>query len=423
MQSPVLCREEKLSATQAKEDNQYLREKNARYEFQFKQDAEEKAKMQERLDYLERENKSLSRKKKEHHQEIQDLQKYISELTVEKRALEKDNQAHQAKIQVLSEVKESLQKESFTLRQEKHTIQQKLSLLQSENDQLHLCQQESVAFGLEPWKISREKIKLDKVIGGGGWGAVSKGNLKVAIKQFYPTIISSQNLARIRREMEMLARIRHPNLLQFIGVVFEDDNNTDIHENPPYIITELLDMSLREAYEKDKVLEGNMYPIFQDTARALDYLHRRHEPIVHRDVSSANVLLKSLPNGMWMAKVSDLGSANLVKVAFTKNEGAIIYCAPEAFTDQTNTHSETALTPKVDVYSYGIMLCEVINCTLPDQDKLQILLEQAKDKQPELHSQIIIKCINEDPEERPSMADVLTKLDTLSLSIQTKVTR
>ena len=302
------------------------------------------------------------------------------------------------------------------LRQEKHTLQQKLSLLQNENDQLHLSQQESVAFGLEPWKISREKIKLGKVIGGGGWGAVLKGDLKVAVKQIYPTIISSQNLARLRREMEMLARIRHPNLLQFIGVVFEDDDNTDIRENPPYIITELLDMSLREAYEKDKVLKGNMYPIFQDTARALDYLHRHHEPIIHRDVSSANVLLKSLPNGMWMAKVSDLGSANLAKVAFTKNEGAIIYCAPEAVTDQTNTHSETALTPKVDVYSYGIMSCEIINCTLPDQDKLQILLEQAKEKQPELHSQIIHKCIDKDPEKRPSMADILTTLNTLSLT-------
>ena len=414
MQSPALCREEKLSAIQAKEDNQCLREKIAECELQFKQITEEKAKMQARLDYLEMENKALLRNKKEHCQEIHNLQTNISKLMLQSRALEEDNKAKQAEIQVVSEVKESLQQENCTLRQEKQMLQQNLSVVQSENDQYRLSQQESIAFGLQPWKISRERIKLRKVIGGGGWGAVSEGALKVAVKQFYPTIISSQNLARLRREMEILARIRHPNLLQFIGVVFEDDDSADIHANPPYIITELLDMSLREAYEKDQVSEDNLYPIFQDTARALGYLHRRHEPIVHRDMSSANVLLKGLPNGMWMAKVSDLGSANLAKDAFTKNEGAIIYCAPEAFTDKSNTHSETLLTSRMDVYSYGIMLCEVINRTLPNQDKLQLLLEQSKDKQPELHSQIIIKCINHDPEERPSMEGVLTALNKLS---------
>jgi serine/threonine protein kinase len=414
LQSPALCRVEKLSAIQEKEDNQRPREEIAEYELRFKQITEEKAKMQESLDYLEMENKALLRNKKEHRQETHDLQTNISKLILQSRALEKDNKAKQAKIQIVSEVKESLQRENCTLRQEKHTLQQKLSLVQSENDQYRLSQQESIAFGLQPWKISRERIKLGKVIGGGGWGAVSEGDLKVAVKQFYPTIISSQNLARLRREMEILARIRHPNLLQFIGVVFEDDDNADIHSNPPYIITELLDMSLREAYEKGKVSEVNFHLIFQDTARALDYLHRRHEPIVHRDVSSANVLLKGITNGLWMAKVSDLGSANLAKDAVTKNEGAIIYCAPEAFTDKSNTHSETLLTPKIDIYSYGIMLCEVINRTLPDQDKLQLLLEQARDKQPQLHSQIIIKCINQDPKERPSMVNVLIALDKLS---------
>jgi serine/threonine protein kinase len=365
---------------ETKDDNHCLQEKIAQYELWFKQFTEEKAKTQERLEHLEMENKVLVRRNEK----------------------------------VVSEAKESLQQENYTLRQEKDMLQRRLSLLQSENDQYRLSQQESVAFGLQPWKISRERVKLGKVIGGGGWGAVSEGDLKVAVKQFYPNIISSQNLVRLRREMEILARIRHPNLLQFIGVVFEEDDIADVVDNPPYIITELLDMSLREAYKKGKVSEKNLYFIFQDTARALDYLHRRHEPIVHRDVSSANVLLKGLPNGMWLAKVSDLGSANLAKDSFTKNEGAIIYCAPEAFTDESNTRSETLLTPKIDVYSYGIMLCEVINRTLPTQDKLQLLLEQAKEKQPEVHSRITIQCINQDPKERPSMADVLIALDKLS---------
>ena len=342
--------------------------------------------------------------------------------------LHKEIEVYECKLQQLTEERnqmqhniDELQKTNITLQMKEKRLEQQLSSLQTvyeENEKLRL--EQSFAFELDSWKISRDKITLGEVIGGGGWGAVTKGDLKVAVKQFYPVILDSQNLTRLRREMEMLARIRHPNLVQFIAVVFKEDdkkNIVDVHENPPYIVTELLDMSLREAYQKNKVSEGNLYLIFQDIAQALDYLHRRHEPIVHRDVSSANVLLNRLPNGMWMAKVSDLGSANLAKDAFTKNEGAIIYCAPEAFTDQTNTHSETALTPKVDIYSYGVMLCEVVNRTLPTQDKFQILLKHAERKQPELHSKIIIKCIDKDPEKRPSMADVLTKLDTLSLSV------
>ena len=405
LQSPVLCREEKQSAIQAKEENIRLHEKLAQYEYQLKQFAEEKTKLQERIDYLEKENKALLRKKKELHQETVDLRKFTSEVTIENRVLKEDNQSHQAEIQVLSEVKESLQQENSLLQKERDS-------LRSKNTELCLAQQESIVFGIEPWKVSRDKIKLDRVIGGGGWGAVLEGDLKVAIKQFYPSILSKQNMARLKREMKMLVRIRHPNLVQFIAVVFEENDN--VHESPPYIITELLDMSLREAYENDQVSEESMYPIFQDTARALDYLHRRHEPIIHRDVSSANILLKCLPNGMWMAKVSDLGSANLAKDAFTKNEGARIYCAPEAFTETSDTNSKEVLTSKVDVYSYGIMLCEVVTRKLPETEKFQDLLQQAECKQPRLYP-LILQCISQEPNKRPSMANVLTTLETLSL--------
>ena len=107
----------------------------------------------------------------------------------------------------------------------------------------------------------------------------------------------------------MLALIRHPNLLQFIAGAFDERGRH--HENPPYIITELLDTSLRAAYEQKHLANKHQLSVFKDTAQALDYLHHRYEPIIHRDVSSANVLLKRQPNGSWLAKVSDLGSANL----------------------------------------------------------------------------------------------------------------
>ena len=287
-------------------------------------------------------------------------------------------------------------------------LQQQLSEIKAENSSLLASQKESVAFGIEPWKVSRNKVELGSVLGGGGWGVVYEGKLQVAVKHFYPNIMSKQNLVRLKREMRMLALIRHPNLLQFIAAVF--DENEDHERRPPYIITELLDTSLRSAYEKVLVPSHSLLSIFIDTARALDYLHRRHEAIIHRDVSSANVLLKRQQNGKWIAKLSDLGSANLAKEAYTMNEGARVYCAPEAFTLDTSARSAGTLTPKVDVYSYGIMLCEVATSTFPDEGKFASLLSRIQYEWPQLH-QLVVACTNQNPEQRPTMASVLALLE------------
>ena len=129
-------------------------------------------------------------------------------------------------------------------------------------------------------------------------------------------------------------------------------------------------------------------------------------------MSSANVLLKRQPNGSWLAKVSDLGSANLAQEAYTLNEGARVYCAPEAFTDKDKTHSDATLTTKVDVFSYGIMLCEVITGQFPNVDKLPSMLQQTRRLWPKIHP-LIVSCIEHDPDHRPSMADILTILQTI----------
>ena len=292
---------------------------------------------------------------------------------------------------------------------ENDQLKRQLATIQEEKQSLLSSQQESIAFGIEPWKVPRETVELGRMIGGGGWGAVHKGKLQVAVKQFYPNILSKQNLARLKREMRMLALIRHPNLLQFIAAVF--DENDDHEQNPPYIITELLDTSLRSAYEKGLLPSHSLLSIFQDIARALDYLHQRHEPIIHRDVSSANVLLKRQPNERWIAKLSDLGSANLAREAYTMNEGARVYCAPEAFTFDANARSQGTLTPKVDVYSYGVMLCEVSTSTFPDGAQIPTMLARVRHEWPQLH-QLIVACTNPSPEQRPTMANMLDSLKT-----------
>ena len=302
-----------------------------------------------------------------------------------------------------------LQQQLLQFQQQHHTLQQQLALIDEEKQSLLTAQKESVAFGIEPWKVSRKDVSMGRVIGGGGWGVVNEGKLQVAVKQFYPNILSEKNLSRLKREMQMLALIRHPNLLQFIAAVFDESDNHE--QNPPYIITELLDMNLRSAYEKKLLPSHSLLSIFIDTARALEYLHRRHEPIIHRDVSSANVLLKRCQQDhKWIAKLSDLGSANLAREAYTMNEGARVYCAPEAFTFETDARSPGILTPKVDVYSYGIMLCEVATGTFPEKTVFPSMTDRVRREWPQLH-QMITECTKLSPEQRPSMASVLASLE------------
>ena len=98
--------------------------------------------------------------------------------------------------------------------------------------------------------MSHDKVDLGDLIGGGGWGAVNIGKLHVAIKHIYSNILSRENITRLKREMQLLALVRHPNLVLFFAAVF--DEKADLNTFRPYIITELLDIDLRLAYEKKK---------------------------------------------------------------------------------------------------------------------------------------------------------------------------
>ncbi len=182
----------------------------------------------------------------------------------------------------------------------------------------------------ESWNISRagvNRIPKEK-IRSGAWGKVYSGNFRgepVAIKQAHRWILHLTTINMLKREIAIMAHIQHPNLVRFIAAVVDDAVERGV--DTPIIISELLDMNLREAYSR-VCLGRNNIPIFRDVAYALHYLHQHREPIIHCDVSAPNVLLESLPNGIYRA---DFGSANLAKQSVTAGAGAIVYCAPEMF--------------------------------------------------------------------------------------------
>ena len=178
------------------------------------------------------------------------------------------------------------------------------------------------------WIISRDQIQLtDKCLGRGAWGSVVEGKYRgcvVAVKQIHEMILSPHNRRLFEREMNIASRCRHPCLLQFIGATND--------EGSPLFVSELMESSLRALLEQQSLSNTEVSVISLDVALALNYLHLKEpSPIIHRDISSANVLLWRQAN-RWRGKLSDYGTANFMQQTMTVGPGAMIYSAPEAHT-------------------------------------------------------------------------------------------
>jgi serine/threonine protein kinase len=153
-----------------------------------------------------------------------------------------------------------------------------------------------------------------------------------------------------------------------------------------------------------------------DIAKGLNYLHSKN--IIHQDLKSMNILIDK----DWKAKISDFGLATIkstITVSMTslnKNKiGSIRWNAPELFKRGTKRSKET------DVYSFGMTLWEISSRKIPfseePDDQMVVTFINAGEKEnipndcPLPFSQIITKCWNSNPNERPSMSDVIISLE------------
>ena len=198
--------------------------------------------------------------------------------------------------------------------------------------------------------------------------------------------------------MNMAAKLRHPNLVQFIGATIDRE---------PVIPTELMSTSLRRVLEKQELNLLQIKCIGLDVGRALNYLHcMKPDPIIHRDVSSGNVLLDPLPGNLWKAKVADYGSVNLLKELKTVGPGSPVYAAPEA------TLPELQST-KMDIFSFGVLLVEMLTDRFPDVESRSQLIAQIKHNG---YLRLVNMCLREVQCERPSAEMVMDELDKLTFT-------
>ena len=217
-----------------------------------------------------------------------------------------------------------------------------------------------------------------KEIGRGASGLVSKGRFRgkeVAVKQIHQEILAQQHVMdEFRREVRIMVSIQHPNLVRFIGAVFDESVQNLMATS--LLLLELLQKNLHQAYEDSDLGFSAALSIFRDVAYGLHYLHEHQEPIIHRDVSAPNVLLEALPGGTWRANLSDFGSANFLKCSKTPAMGAIVYMALEMFPRDDPTAPMLRPTVKHDVFSCGIVLVEVITRSMPSTENRHRLFQE-----------------------------------------------
>ncbi|XP_070260980.1 dual specificity testis-specific protein kinase 2 isoform X1 [Myotis yumanensis] len=226
----------------------------------------------------------------------------------------------------------------------------------------------------------------------------------------------SSNRANMLKEIQLMNRLSHPNILRFMGVC--------VHQGQLHALTEYIN-----AGNLEQLLDSNLYlpwtvrvKLAYDIAVGLSYLH--FKGIFHRDLTSKNCLIKRDENG-YSAVVGDFGLAEKIPdVSMGREKLAVVgspfWMAPEVLRDEPYNE-------KADVFSYGIILCEIIARIQADPDYLPRTENFGLDYDAFQHMvgdcppdflQLTFNCCNMDPKLRPSFVETGKNLEEILNHLQ-----
>ncbi|KAJ1423678.1 Serine-threonine/tyrosine-protein kinase, catalytic domain [Sesbania bispinosa] len=271
------------------------------------------------------------------------------------------------------------------------------------------------------WEVDPSELDFSNsvCIGKGSFGEILRAHWRgtpVAVKRILPSLSDDRMVIQdFRQEVNLLVKLRHPNVVQFLGAV------TD--RKPLMLITEYLRGGDLHRYLKDK---GSLNPstainFALGIARGMAYLHNEPNVIIHRDLKPRNVLLVNF-NADHL-KVGDFGLSKLIKVQsshdvykMTGETGSYRYMAPEVF-------KHRRYDKKVDVFSFAMILYEMLEGEPPfanyePYDGAKYVAEghrptfRAKGYIPELR-ELTDVCWAGDMNQRPSFIEILKRLERI----------
>ena len=225
------------------------------------------------------------------------------------------------------------------------------------------------------------------------------------------------------RECRQCSMLRHPNIIQFLGVYYPTREGGANRMRLPVMVMEMMADSLTSFVDKhEKIPVLIKYSIVHDVSLGLCYLHNHDPPIVHRDLSPNNVLLTA----HHVAKISDLGVAKVIKAdsrkTMTKAPGTVDFMPPEAL-DDTPEYG-----PLMDVFSFAGIILHTFNQQWPSPSKnvkfdpktrKKIALLEVERRQQYLDKMIgeaevlrplVEECLDDDPAVRPTIATVCERI-------------
>lgn len=241
------------------------------------------------------------------------------------------------------------------------------------------------------------------LLGEGSFGkvykAIRRGTSVVAVKKFSCTA-DEEVLREMKKESAILKRVANdPHIVQFYGTCLC---------NPPMLCMEYMEGGdLHSALMKDGRIGSNRFGWYNkgkvvalEVARGLHFLHT--SGVIHRDVKCSNILLTKHGD----AKVADVGLAAMPDYmsSFKDTFGTFAYAAPEVLLGDT-------CTDKMDVYSYGIMLWELVTKTRPQRGKLRKI--RVPEECPSEVEALFFDCIVANVDARPNMREVIARLEKL----------
>ena len=164
-------------------------------------------------------------------------------------------------------------------------------------------------------------------------------------KKLHETLIDVENegvdriVGKYLQECQLMASLRHPNITQFLGLCFLPGTWL------PLLVMEKLETSLDDLLEHMPSLPLSVKcSVLEDVASGLLYLHEGQPPVIHRDLTSKNILLTSF----LAAKITDMGNSRIIDMRpMTELPGTLVYMPPEALND--SQHYGTSL----DIFSFG----------------------------------------------------------------------
>ncbi|KAH7439599.1 hypothetical protein KP509_04G068100 [Ceratopteris richardii] len=267
------------------------------------------------------------------------------------------------------------------------------------------------------WEIPWEDLVIGERIGLGSNGEVYHADwngTEVAVKKFLDQDITGDALEVFRSEVQLMTRMRHPNVVLFMGAVTRAPNMSIVTEFLPRgSLYRLIHRSNTQLDERRRMRMA------LDVARGMNYLHNCTPVIVHRDLKSPNLLVDK----NWVVKVCDFGLSRMKHNTFLSSKstaGTPEWMAPEVLRNEPSNE-------KCDVYSFGVILWELATLQQPwaGMNPMQVvgaigfqqrMLDIPDELDPDL-VRIIKQCWQSDPAVRPSFTEIMAALKRLQKSV------